>query len=247
VTPTEARYGDHPAQFGELSRPVGRPSDTVVIIHGGFWRAAYSLDLGRPLAADLLARGYTVWNLEYRRVGGGGGWPATFEDVAAGVDLLAELDVDTDRVVLVGHSAGGHLAVWAAGRAALAAAAPGAGPRVTPAAVISQAGVLDLAAADRLQLSNGAVRELLGEPSADRLALTDPLTQAPLTVPVRCVHSRRDEIVPFAQSAGYVAAAQAAGGRASLVESSGDHFTLIDPATPDWQLVVSALPELLGG
>ncbi len=110
------RYGPHPAQFGELTRPEGTSRGTVVVIHGGFWRARYDLSLGRPLAADLAARGYTAWNLEYRRVGNGGGWPATFADVAAGIDLLADLDVDTCAVVAIGHSAGGHLAAWAAGR-----------------------------------------------------------------------------------------------------------------------------------
>jgi acetyl esterase/lipase len=120
------RYGSDPAQFGELSLPDGVPLGTVVVIHGGFWRARYDLSLGRPLAADLAARGYAAWNLEYRRALAGGGWPATFEDVAAGIDLLATLPVDTSRVVAVGHSAGGHLAAWAAGRAALPPGTPGA-------------------------------------------------------------------------------------------------------------------------
>ena len=86
---TTHRYGPDPSQFGELSLPTGdRSAGTVVIIHGGFWRARYDLSLGRPLAADLVARGYAVWNLEYRRVGNGGGWPTTFDDVAAGIDAL---------------------------------------------------------------------------------------------------------------------------------------------------------------
>src|ERR1700760_5181573 len=111
--PAVYRYGDDPAQFGELSQPDGDPLGTVVIIHGGFWRARYALSLGRPLAADLAARGYTAWNLEYRRVGSGGGWPATFTDVAAGMDAVPEMlgpAIDPDRVILIGHSAGGHLA-----------------------------------------------------------------------------------------------------------------------------------------
>src|SRR6201999_3609366 len=100
------------------------------------------LSLGRPLAADLAARGYTALNLEYRRGGDGGGWPQTFADVAAGIDLLATLPADTSRIVAVGHSAGGHLATWAAGRAGLPAGAPGApGPGFTPVtAVVAQAG-----------------------------------------------------------------------------------------------------------
>jgi acetyl esterase/lipase len=101
------RYGPDPAQFGELSLPDGQALGTVVVLHGGFWRARYDLSLARPLAADLAARGYAAWNLEYRRAGNGGGWPATFEDVAAGIDLLATLPVDTSRVAAVGHSGQG--------------------------------------------------------------------------------------------------------------------------------------------
>ena len=122
--PVIYRYGAEPDQFGELSLPDGVAKGTVVIIHGGFWRAIRDLSLGRPLAADLARRGYAAWNLEYRRALAGGGWPGTFEDVAAGIDLLATLPVDSSRVVAVGHSAGGHLAAWAAGRARLPRARP---------------------------------------------------------------------------------------------------------------------------
>ena len=127
--PTIHSYGPDPAQFGELWVPrAPGHRGVVVILHGGFWQARYDLSLGRPLAADLAARGYAAWNLEYRRVSGGGGWPGTFGDVAAGIDLLATLPVDTSRVVVVGHSAGGHLAAWAAGRAKLPPGAPGGTP-----------------------------------------------------------------------------------------------------------------------
>ena len=164
-----------------------------MIIHGGFWRAQYDLSLGRPLAADLAAHGFTCWNLEYRRVGDGGGWPATFADVAAGIDRLAGLDVDTSRVVAVGHSAGGQLAVWAAGRAKLPAGAPGAAPEVELAGVVSQAGVLDLATAARDGVGATAVPDLLGGSPAqvpERYALADPIQQVPLAAPVLCLHAR---------------------------------------------------------
>ena len=103
----------------------------MVVIHGGFWKARYGAEWGAPLAADLAVRGWAAWNLEYRRVGNGGGWPATLADVAAGIDLLAELAAERSRprrVVAIGHSAGGHLATWAAGRPALPAGAVGATP-----------------------------------------------------------------------------------------------------------------------
>jgi acetyl esterase/lipase len=246
--PATHHYGSDPSQFGELSRPADvRHAGTVVIIHGGFWRARYTVQLGRPLAADLVARGHTVWNVEYRRVGAGGGWPGTLADVAAAIDHLATLDVDTSRVVTVGHSAGGQLAVWAAGRATLPTGAPGAGPRVPVTAAVAQAGVLDLEVAARTHVGRGAVVDLLGEPDEvpGRYAVADPTRHLPLPVPVLCLHSRADGEVPFAQSSAYVAAATAAGGRAELHETPGDHFTLIDPASPDWGVVVGALPGLL--
>ncbi len=125
--PVVYRYGADPSQFGELSRPDGAARGTVVLLHGGFWRARHDLSPMRPLAADLAARGYAAWNLEYRRVPAGGGWPGTFEDIAAGVDLLAGLPVSTDQAIAIGHSAGGHLGVWAAGRARFPGGVPGRG------------------------------------------------------------------------------------------------------------------------
>jgi acetyl esterase/lipase len=234
----------------------------VVIIHGGFWRARYDLSLGRPLAADLASRGYAAWNLEYRRALAGGGWPGTFEDVAAGIDLLATLPAstgpattgpaaDTTRVIAVGHSAGGHLAAWAAGRSKLPPGAPGApGQHFVPlAAVISQAGVLALADCARELVGGTAASDLMGGGPADlpdEYRLADPIAAVPVEAPVLCLHSRGDDNVPFSYSERYVAAAQAAGGRARLVELQGDHFTLIDPASPDWAEVIAALPGLPG-
>lgn len=233
-------YGEHPAQFGELYRPATpRHAGVVVIVHGGFWRARYDCDLGRPLATDLAAHGFTAWNVEYRRVGAGGGWPQTAEDVGAAIDALADLDVDASRVVTVGHSAGGHLAVWAA------SARPGA--RVPLAAAVSQAGVLDLEVAARTGVGQTAVADLLGGGAGevpDRYAAADPIRHVPPPVPVLCVHARADDVVPFAQSEAYVAAA---GDRAVLREVAGDHFTVIDPAHESWRGVRASLPDLLAG
>jgi acetyl esterase/lipase len=245
VPPTIFRYGDGPDRFGELYRPAERRGrGTVVVVHGGFWRARHDLSLGRPLAADLAARGYTAWNLEYRRVGAGGGWPATLEDVAAGIDHLGELDVDLSRVVAVGHSAGGHLAVWAAGRGLLPAGAPGADPVIRLTGVVAQAGVLDLTGGAASNVGSGAIIDLLGGTPQDvpeRYRVADPMRAIPLRVPVVCLHSRRDVDVPFQQSAAYVAAARAAGADAVLVETSGDHFTMIDPGHADWEAVAAQL------
>ena len=233
-------YGPDPAQFGELYLPSAeRRPGTVVVLHGGFWRARYDCSLGRPLAADLAARGYVAWNLEYRRVGIGGGWPNTLDDVAAGIDRLAGLDVDTTRVVAVGHSAGGQLAVWAAGRAA---------PRVPLTGVVAQAGVLDLVTAATTGVGHTAVLDLLGggpDEVADRYAAADPLGQVPVRARVVCLHSAADDEVPIAQSRAYVSAATAAGGDVVLIETAGDHYTMIDPATPDWALAVDSVADLL--
>ncbi len=107
-------YGPDADQYAELYLPVGdRRPGVVVVIHGGFWRSGFDASGGRPLCVDLARRGWVAWNIEYRRVGRGGGWPTTFQDVADAIDLLAERDVDTSHVVTVGHSAGGHLATWA--------------------------------------------------------------------------------------------------------------------------------------
>ena len=113
------RYGDHPAQFAELTVPDGPgPWPVAVVIHGGFWRRQYDLSLGRPLAETLPLEGWAALNIEYRRVGDGGGYPATLDDVGAAIDALADVDapLDLGRVVTIGHSAGGHLAAWAATR-----------------------------------------------------------------------------------------------------------------------------------
>jgi acetyl esterase/lipase len=248
IEPVIHRYGSDPAQFGELWLPDGGQVGTVVVLHGGFWRAAYDLSLGRPLAADLAARGYAAWNLEYRRAGGGGGWPATFEDVAAGIDLLAALPVETARVVAVGHSAGGHLGVWAAGRAGLPDRAPDGQPRVAVTGVVSQGGVLALADCARDRLGGDAAVGLMGggpDELPEPYRLADPMAQLPTPANVVCLHSRRDQRVPYSYSERFVAASAAAGGRASLVETFGDHFTLIDPASRDWATALGALPGLL--
>ena len=241
-------YGAHPDQFLELTVPAGAaesgPVPVVVVLHGGFWRAAYGIELARPLAADLAAHGMAAVSVEYRRVGADGGWPETVLDVAAAVDSLAPLEetagLDLADVTLVGHSAGGHLAAWAAGRGRLPDDAPGARPKIEATAVVLQAGVLDLVRADEQRLGDGAVRAFLGAGPAeapDRYAAADPVRLLPTGADVLCVHGAADDVVPPEQSERYAAAARAAGDRVDLRVVPGDHMVLIDPAAEPWQLV----------
>ncbi len=236
-------YGDDPEQKAELHRPAARSHGVVVVLHGGFWRAAYDVTLGRPLAESLARHGWTALNLEFRRVGNGGGFPETFDDVSAGIDLLADVeDLDTTKVVTLGHSAGGQLAVWAAGRARLDDDR-WSSPRVPVTGAVSQAGVLDLRGAVETDLGRGAVEDFLGTDHSVR-DLADPLARVPLDVPVWCIHGRDDLQVPIEQSRTYVEAARTAGARASLAPVDGDHYALIDTSTSAWVRTLEILDEL---
>jgi acetyl esterase/lipase len=236
----QIRYGDDVSQFGELTRPAGRSKGVVVVIHGGFWRSMYDLSLGRPLAASLAEHGWTAYNLEYRRVGDGGGFPQTLDDVAAGIDALAAVDgLDTSTVVTLGHSAGGHLAAWAAGRPKLAGT-PWGDPAVRVTAAVPQAGVLDLHTA--VHLGSGAARAFMGD--HDDQTYADPTAQIPLDVPVRCIHGVDDDTVPLSQSIDYVERARAAGADAELIEVEGDHYVVIDPASAAWSRTLEVLEGL---
>jgi len=215
------RYGDDPSQYGVLygEGPV------AVLIHGGFWKAQYGLDLMEPLARDLAARGWAAWNIEYRRIGNGGGVPETLDDVSAAIDLLDELPVDRSRVVTIGHSAGGHLAAWAATRPE---------PKVAVTAVVSQAGVLDLQRARELRLSNGIVDTFLGEHPT---GVASPIERLPLGVPALLTHGGLDDIVPVEISQRFAAAS----GASLIVEPDEDHFGHIDPDNPLWKAVLAWL------
>lgn len=250
--PQRIGYGAHPDQFAELTVPTGRalPRALVVVLHGGFWRAGYDLSLMRPVCADLVANGFATWNVEYRRVGTGGGWDATFVDVALAVDHLTTLGstrLDLRRVLVVGHSAGGHLAAWAAARPRLPQGAPGGAPRITPAGVVSQAGVLDLAGAQRL--GGGAAVDLVGGTPGSvpqRYAVADPAALLPLGVPSICVHGTADDVVPIAQSETFVRRAVAAGDRSELVRVPGaSHADVIDVRSPAWRACADALARLV--
>ncbi|RKN46273.1 alpha/beta hydrolase family protein [Micromonospora endolithica] len=241
-------YGDHPDQVVDLRHPVGngpaRP--LIVVVHGGFWRAEYDRRHTDALAAALAALGHPVAQVEYRRTGRpGGGWPNTLTDVLTGVAALPRLAAEAlpGRVApgapyLVGHSAGGHLALYAA------AVAP-----ETVAGVLALAPVSNLAEAYRLDLDSGAVAALLGggpEDVPDRYAAADPRTLVPGQLPVVVVHGSRDQQVPVGMSRDHVAAGRAAGADITLFELPFcEHFGLIDPESAAWPQVAEALRSLL--
>jgi acetyl esterase/lipase len=233
-------YGDDRAQFVELTLPSGVPKGVVVVVHGGFWKAAYDIEYGRPLAASLAEHGWAAWNVEYRRVGNGGGDLETFDDVAAAIDALHGQDLDLTRVLGLGHSAGGHLVTWAASRGRF----PRWRARVHLTGVVSQAGVLDLTAAFEDNLGDGAVVAFLGHRPGRADVPLDPMRQVPLDIPVHCIHGTDDTVVPVSQSRGYVTDATAAGATAALTEVAGDHFVLIDPKSHAWEQTLAILDGL---
>jgi acetyl esterase/lipase len=206
----------------------------------------------RGIAGDLVRRGWAVWNIEYRRIGRGqgGGWPLTFVDVADAIDFLAGLDapLDLTRVTVLGHSAGGQLALWAAGRSGLPDGAPGAKPVVTAVAAISLAGVNDLAVSYR-ETPGGAVGWLMGgspDRFPERYAIADPMSHVPLPIPVLLVHGIEDATVSIRRSRNYAAAARAAGGEVTLIEipgAGGGHRRHVDPDSPAWAAVVGWLEQ----
>lgn len=251
------RYGSHPDQVADLRLPADpAAAPLVILLHGGFWRAAYDRAHTGPLAAALAAEGFAVCTPEYRRAGQpGGGWPGTFDDVAAAVDVLPGLAAqasdgraDPDRPILAGHSAGGHLALWAASRHRLPPGAPWSVPASSCRGVVGLAAVSDLVSAYRLRLGRGAVAALLGggpHAQASRYALANPAGLLPTGIPARLVHGSADDTVPYEMSRDYASRAREAGDDATCVALPGmGHFEPIDPLSAAWPSVAGAFRAL---
>jgi acetyl esterase/lipase len=253
-------YGDDAMQFGKLYLPLGPgPHPVTIVIHGGFWRAPYSYTLMTSLAEDLAQHGIAAWNIEYRRMGDlQGGWPNTFLDVAMAADHLQSIashyHLDLQRVITIGHSAGGHLALWLAARPRIPqdSIVIGGQVRHTPLTItgaISQAGVVDLEMAWRMNLENGAAAELLGGSFSavpERYNAASPAALLPLSVPQVLIHGTADDRVPFEMSRTYVTKAQATGDTIQLITLPGaDHFVLIDATSTAWTKTVHVIQELL--
>lgn len=259
VPPPDHRiaYGGHPLQFGELRLPEGPgPHPVAVLLHGGCWRAEYDLEHVSHMGAALARAGVAVWTPEYRRVGDeGGGWPGTFADAASAIAALDQLaqdhGLDLERVVLVGHSAGAHLALWLAGRhnLPLGHALHATGP-LQVRGIVSLAGITDLrryAAGKRG--CNAAVPLLMDgtpEEQPERYAAASPLELLPLKVPVRLLQGAADPIVKLEQASVFAARAGAYGEdvQVELVDGAG-HFDLIAPFAPAWPAVETAVLEVL--
>ena len=241
--PADARivYGSDPHQFGDLRLPKGAKSPPLaIVIHGGFWRARYDLVHAGHLCAALTKAGIATWNLEYRRVGdSGGGWPGSLQDIAAAVRFLPRLakhaPIDARRLIAIGHSAGGHLALTLAAHESAFNA------------VIALASVSDLRRAYDLHLSNDAVVEFLGgTPSQvpEHYSQASPM-ELKITVPQAVIHGTHDDIVPVEMSRVYVEAKRKRGENVRLLELDCGHFELIDPSSHAWPAIQQAALDLL--
>lgn len=248
-------YGTERSQFGELRLPRGAgPHPVAVVLHGGFWRAAYGLDLMDRLSSAITTAGVATWNIEYRRLGEeSGGWPGTFRDASQATNHLRAVSkthpLDLTRVVAIGHSAGGHLALWLAARPRIWKTDPLF--EIDPLRVggaVSLAGVPDLARAYREGVGRGAVGALMGGSPGDmagRYLSSSPAELLPLGVPQILVHGERDDIVPFDLSYAYAGRAKAGGDDARLVRVPGGHFEIIDPKSPAGKKAVAAAVSLV--
>ncbi|MFE0418533.1 alpha/beta hydrolase [Streptomyces tendae] len=265
-----AGYGDHPDQVIDFYAPrgatgPGEAAPVVVVLHGGSWRAPYDRRHISPFAGFLAERGFAVASVEYRRGAAGAGvdgsgepvagcWPDTFDDVAAALDALPELvrqhlpRADARRVVLTGHSAGGHLALWAAARHLLPADAPWRTDRPTPLrGVVALAPIADFEVADELGVCGDAARQLLGGVGlfAERRPYADPALLLPTGIATTLVQGRTDVDVPQAVAEAYADAAAKAGEvvGVTLLEDVG-HYPLIDPAADACAVVAEEIAQL---
>ncbi len=243
--PTDERlhYGPDPNQFVDLRRPAGKgPNPALVFLHGGFWRAKYDLTHAGHVCAALTAKGVTTWNVEYRRVGNsGGGWPETFEDTNKAFRFVSQMakryGLDLTRLTVMGHSAGGQLAL------ALAA------HQRSVARAVSLAGVIDLRRAWKLHLSHDAVAEFLGgspEQVPEHYREASPMDLEIKNANQLLVHGTEDDVVPASLSRDYYEAKKKRGEKVGLLEfPHAGHFELIDPRSAVWAALQDRLLKLL--
>ena len=252
------QYGTQADQFGDLYLPEGDgPFSVVLLLHGGCWRQRFGLEPLGQVAETLRQQGLAVWNLEYRRLGGSGGWPTTLEDAGVGADLLTELaqtyPLELTRVVAVGHSAGGHLALWLAGRRNLQNSSLLWRENPLPLrGVLSLAGIACLERAAQWKLCQGVVEELLGgtiEDHPERYAAASPSRLGPLDLPQIHLVGTEDEIVPakMVQEDLHELREQAPGVsiEGKVIPEVG-HFEWVAPHSAVWSEVERSIFQLLG-
>lgn len=251
-SPETIDYGVASQQMADLRIPTGEgPFPVAVLLHGGFWKNHWTRDLMDSLAVDLVREGIATWNMEYRRVGSSGGWPRTVQDVAKGIDHLANLAtdhaLDLSRVVVIGHSAGGHLGLWAAGRAHLAEGS-GADPLIIPSLTVALAPVSDLAFARASDLGEGAVEAFLAGAHEHTTLYrgVSPIEMLPLETRLILVHGTDDDEVPVEMSDSFGQAAADAGDDVTYVRLEGvGHMDLIDPQSDAWQRTKGHISQFL--
>ncbi len=252
-------YDQGEYQFGDLRLPQNSPGPhpVVIMVHGGYWRARYGLEYIWHICTALTARGIATWNIEYRRIGNeGGGWPGTLQDVAAAADYLITLaptyNLDLERVVSMGHSAGGHLALWLASRELIKHPDLQKANPLKLKGAVSLAGVIDLRLGWEMRLSNGVIEEFLGgtpEQVPERYAAASPAELWPITTSQLLVHGTDDppENVPIILSESYYQRATAAGYPVKFISLAGaDHFDVVNPQSRYWPEIEQATLELLG-
>ena len=241
VTPATERvfYGKELAQFGDLRIPKGSgPFPVAIVVHGGAWGSAVALHYTSALSAALTCAGFATWNYEYRRIGGGGGWPQTYQDVGAGADFVRELakryPLDLNNVVTTGHSSGGHFALWLAGRHRLKSGSPLHAESAIPVkGVVSLAGPGDLRRfleliprfTEPLNQVHGGTPEL----AAKNMKEGSPVELLPLGVPQIFITGDKDPAVPIQEAREYSTKAIAAGDKVEVIAVPGLHFESVDP------------------
>lgn len=247
-------YGIGPEQFGELYLPPGAgPHPVMILLHGGCWRAEYGLTYMGQLCAAFAQEGFAVWNVEYRRLGNGGGWPTTFEDAVMGAEHLrgmaATFSLDLARIIAVGHSAGGHLALWLAGRHRLPKESPLFSADPLPIhGVVSLAGIPDLIEGVKQNICRGACQELMGglpEEVPQRYQQASPIALLPLGVPQWHVVGRCDERVPAGYIEPYIAMAKRHDHVHLDILPHAGHFEPVVPTTAAWPVIKQAAHTLL--
>jgi acetyl esterase/lipase len=251
------RYGNDPSQFADLRFPKGNgPFPLLFVVHGGFWQSVYDLSHIGHLCAAFTSNGIITCNIEYRRIGNvGGGWPGTFQDISLATRNILETmspdpRFDHRRTAIIGHSAGGHLALWLAGSHRISKDSPlYTDQKLAFTSTVSLAGVSDLRLAWRQKLGHGIVSRFMGgtpHEHPDRYDSGSPIELLPTGARQVLVHGKADDIVPVSESEAFVEKAEMLGDRPTLVKlDSIGHFELIDPESEAWPTVANTVLPLL--